>query len=179
MAKGFQIKTVGLEGIERILAQAPDAIIKEVGAIFEDAGKRFVQRAKRDAPKDTGFLAGQITSAKTGALRVVISSQSRYAGYLEFGTKSHFRSIPGFEAVAAELKGKGSGSFKDMVDNVTQWARRKGVHFAGTTPEQTGYLIARSIMRNGIEPRPYFFKQVPILEQQLDKDLQAVEKAFK
>lgn len=190
----FKIKTTGFDELQKRLEKANKSVVKEVGGVFENTAKEFVQRAKREAPKDTGFLTGEISYLKEGDLRINIVSGSKYAGYLEFGTKRNFKPIPGFEAIASELKGKGSGTAEEAIENITQWVRRKGIRFESAskvksgkkqgqnrllTIEQTAWIIWHFININGIKPQPYFFKQVAIAESNLEKDLkQAGEQIF-
>lgn len=193
MADGIKISTTGLAELIRKLATAPKEIQREVEAKLEDAASSFVARAKRDAPKDVGFLAGQINFAKTGPMKYDIASQSAYAGYLEFGTKKKFQNIPGFEDVAAQLKGTGTGSADDALKNIKAWVRRKGIRFqsAGTfksgkkkgqnkdlSAETTAYIIFHFIMLNGIKAQPYFFKQVEPMIKQLETSLQNIVKVL-
>lgn len=181
----FRIKTTGFQDLITRLEKAPTKVIQEVNGVFENTAKEFVGRAKRDAPKDTGFLTGEISYKKEKDLRFNIFSSSRYAGYLEFGTKRNFRPIPGFEKEAADLKGISSGTAEEAIDNITEWVRRKGIRFERAdktrsgkarllTVEQTAWIIWHFININGIKPQPYFFKQVAIAEGQLEKDLKQI-----
>lgn len=170
----FKIKTTGFQQLIDRLEKAPVKVVKEVDAVFDNTAKEFVARAKRDAPKDTGFLTGDIDRRKEKELRYNIFSSSRYAGYQEFGTKTFYTPIPGFEEIAASLKGPGSGSLADMKDNITQWVTRKGILFKGMDIKQTAEVIMISILKKGIKPHPYFFKQVAIAEMQLEKDLKLI-----
>lgn len=181
----FSIKTTGFEKLLNRFEQLPKKVAQEVDGVFENTAKEFVQRAKKDAPKDTGFLTGEISFQKEKVLRFNITSQSKYAGYLEFGTKRNFVPIPGFEKEASELKGVSSGTAEEAIQNITEWVRRKGIRFesAGLTKsgkvklltvEQTAWIIWHFININGIKPHPYFFKQVAIAEAQLEKDLKQI-----
>lgn len=185
----FKIKTTGFDDLLRQLEKAPDKIVKKVDGVFENNGKEYVARAKRDAPKDTGFLTGEISYRKEKEMRYNIFSSSKYAGYLEFGTKRNFKPIPGFEKEAAELKGLSSGSAEEAIENITQWVKRKGIRFESAskvksgkkagqnrllTVEQTAWIIWHFININGIKAQPYFFKQVAIAEGQLEKDLKVI-----
>lgn len=108
----------------------------------------------------------------------MVSSQSFYAGFMEFGTKGNYRSIPGYEDIAAQLKGIKGGSMKDFLDNIQRWVKRKGILFSGMDYEETAWVIANSIMVKGVRAQPYFFKQVEPTRQKLVKDLQAIEKVL-
>lgn len=185
----FKIKTTGFDDLLNRLEKAPEKIQAEVNGVFENKAKEYVARAKRDAPKDTGFLTGEISYRKEKEMRYNIFSSSRYAGYLEFGTKRNFKPIPGFEKEAAELKGISSGSAEEAIENITQWVKRKGIRFESAskvksgkkqgqnrllTAEQTAWIIWHFININGIKAQPYFFKQVAIAEGQLEKDLKQI-----
>jgi HK97 gp10 family phage protein len=181
----FKIKTTGFQELIRKLEKAPAKVVKEVDAVFDNTAKEFVARAKRDAPKDTGFLTGEIDRRKEKDMRYNIFSSSRYAGYLEFGTKRNFKPIPGFEKEAAELKGLSSGTAEEAIQNITEWVRRHGIRFERSdktksgkarllTIEQTAWIIWHFININGIKAQPYFFKQVAIAEGQLEKDLKQI-----
>lgn len=182
----FKIKTTGFDDLLKKLEIAPKKVIELVDGVFENTSKEFVGRAKREAPKDTGFLTGEISYNREKDMRFNIFSGSRYAGYLEFGTKKNYTPIPGFEKEASEIRGMGGGgSAAEAIENITQWVKRKGIRFesAGKTKsgkvrlltiEQTAWIIWHFININGIKPQPYFFKQVAIAEGQLDKDLKQI-----
>ncbi len=175
MADGIKITSKGLDALLHKLRDAGKEIDEEVDAIFENTAKEFVGRAKRDAPKDVGFLAGEINYYRKGKLQYSIVSQSFYAGFLEFGTKQNYTPIPGYEDVAASIKGvKGEGSFEDFRKNIYAWTKRKGIQFKGMTVEETAERILISISVKGIKAQPYFFKQVEPAEAQLQKDLQTI-----
>jgi HK97 gp10 family phage protein len=185
----FKIKTTGFQDLIDRLEKAPEKVVKEVNGVFENTAKEFTARAKREAPKDTGFLTGEISYKKEKEMRYNMFSSSRYAGYLEFGTKRNFKPIPGFEKEAAELKGLSGGSAEEAIQNIMQWVKRKGIRFESAgkyktgkkagqnkllTIEQTAWIIWHFININGIKAQPYFFKQVAIAEGQLEKDLKLI-----
>jgi HK97 gp10 family phage protein len=186
----FKIKTTGFQDLIDRLEKAPEKLQEEVNGVFENTAKEFVSRAKRDAPKDTGFLTGEISYRKEKEMRYNMFSSSRYAGYQEFGTKRNFKPIPGFEKEASEIKGLGGGgSAEEAIQNIIQWVKRKGIRFENATKyksgkkagqnkllsvETTAYIIWHFININGIKAQPYFFKQVAIAEGQLEKDLKLI-----
>lgn len=186
----FKIRASGFEELRQKLEKAPQRVTELVDGVFDNTAKEFVQRAQREAPKDTGFLTGEIGKRKERDMRYNIFSSSGYAGYLEFGTKRNFKPIPGFEKEAAELKNLGSsGSAEEAIQNITEWVKRKGIRFESAskfksgakqgqnrllTIEQTAWIIWHFININGIKAQPYFFKQVAIAEGQLEKDLKQI-----
>ena len=189
MARGFTIRTTGIDELLKKLDKAPEKMRQLVDGVFENTAKEFVARAKRDAPKDTGFLTGEISYRRDGNMKFNIFSGSRYAGYLEFGTKRNFRPIPGYEKEAAELRELSTGTAEEAIENITKWVRRKGIRFESAnkyksgkkkgqnrllTIEQTAWIIWHFININGIKPQPYFFKQVAIAEKNIDRDLKDI-----
>lgn len=181
----FRIKTTGIDELLRKLEKAPEKVQKEVNGVFENTAKGFVQRAQRAAPKDTGFLTGEIAFRKEKEMRFNIFSASRYAGFLEFGTRRNFKAIPGFEKEAAELRNISGGTAEDALQNITEWVKRKGIRFERAdktksgkqrqlTIEQTAWIIWHFININGIKPQPYFFKQVAIAERSLEQDIKQI-----
>lgn len=188
MAKGFNV-SVDMGGVSEKLRGIPQIVVKEVSAVMENTAKEFVARAKRDAPVDTGFLKGQIGYLKLDTLSFQVISGAFQAGFIEFGTKRNYRAIPGFEAEAASIKGIKGGTAEEMLENIKQWVKRKGIRFesAGTyksgakagrnrqlSLEDTAYIIYHFILLNGIKPQPYFFKQVEPARKQLQADLNAI-----
>lgn len=185
----FKIKTSGFQDLIERLERAPENIQTLVNGVFENTAKEYVGRAQRDAPKDTGFLTGEIAYRKEKEMRYNIFSASRYAGFLEFGTKRNFKPIPGFEKEASELRGLSGGTAEEAIRNITEWVKRKGIRFESAskyksgkkqgqnkllTIEQTAWIIWHFININGIKAQPYFFKQVAIAEGQLEKDLKQI-----
>jgi len=113
-----------------------------------------------------------------------VFAQSAYAAYMEFGTKGNYRPVPGAEAVAAQFRGKGPGTFKEMVRAITEWVRRKGIagRYSVKTRRRVGSKISQqaedaaaawpiimSILKNGVKAHPYFFKQQGIVVPKIMK----------
>ena len=109
-----------------------------------------------------------------------ITSGSKYAGYLEFGTKKGYVPIPGFEDVAAGIKGKGEGTMADFKDNIREYIRRTKPSITNRrtgkpmTENETVNFIVFAILRNGIKAQPYFFKQMKQAEADLEKNLKNI-----
>jgi hypothetical protein len=63
------------------------------------------------------------------------------------------------EAEAAAAKGLPQrGGQLNFFDTIREWVRRKQIA-KGKELDRVAFLIARSILRNGISPKPFFFKQ--------------------
>jgi hypothetical protein len=172
-----KIQTKGFEELLKKLSEAGDTVVAEMDAEFEIIAKEFVARAKNHAPKDVGFLAGAITYRRLKDLQFEITSGSKYAGYLEFGTKKNYVPIPGFESVAAGIHGPGEGTLAEFKDNIREYIGR---HKTSITNKRTGKpmdleemvnFIVFSILKNGIKAQPYFFRQMAQAEDDLEKNL--------
>jgi hypothetical protein len=179
--------TVKINGLKEVQAQIKSysaSLEKKADAIVERNVREMVRNAKKDAPKDFGRLFGAITAKKNGNADWSMVCDVAYAAYLEFGTKGNYRPIPGVDP--SEFKSTGSNkSGKGFYDSILDWVKRKGI--AGTysvktrkrvgskidnqiADEQAAFAIYLSIIRHGIKPQPFFFKQQPIQEPKIQAD---------
>jgi len=175
---------VNLIGFDRLLKRidaAPANIKKQVGAEIQFAAEDFRERAINDAPVDQTILTGQITVKHIDAATLEVVSGAKYSAYMEFGTKGKYQSIPGIDA--SPYRGKGTGDYFDFLNNILDWVKRKGIggKYRGSiaagrvtlskkkqdTLVETAEAIAWSIIRNGVKPHPFFFKQIGPVRKQL------------
>jgi len=184
----INVNIVGYKQFQDSLKKMPSTLRKEVGARVKASADQFRDLAIKDAPADVGFLRSQITVKPIDELKYEVVSGSEYSAPMEFGTKGKFQPIPGIDA--SEFKGKPTGgTFQEMLKNIEAWVKRKGI--AGTysvkTKRRTGnkatqqsqnkqlaYLIARSILNNGVTPHPFFFKQIPIVRRDLFRKIRNI-----
>lgn len=170
----FRVSVKGLSGFKREFATATKEVREIVGAEVQAAGADFTAKARRDAPVDQGALKGSISYYMDGDLSAVIAAQKFYAPFIEFGTKGKYKPIPGTEDLAAQFKGYKGGDFMEMLRMIVRWVKRKGIsgRYSVKTRKRIGnkidrlaedyaaaWPIAMSILRKGIKPHPYFFKQ--------------------
>jgi HK97 gp10 family phage protein len=174
----LQIKDIGGKKME----EAEDEI--------RDAADRIVQVAKNTAPVNEGALRREISAKQITALQYEIVADTKYAAFLEFGTRTLVNIPPGAEEIAAEARNIKGGSIKDMERAIRRWVKLKGL--AGTysvkTRRRTGsksvrksqddqivFLIMRKLLRVGVKPQPFFYpsiqKETPRLGKELDKIL--------
>lgn len=184
----IKVNVIGKKQFEKALNDLPIRIKKEVSTNVRDAADQFRDLAIKDAPADVGFLRSKIVvePQTAGQLKYEVISGSKYSAPMEFGTKSKFQPIPGIDA--SEFKGQPTGgTFKDLVNNIAKWVRRKGLSrtYSTKTKRRTGnkfdqlaYVIARSIVKNGVSPHPYFYKQFPIVRKFLLFNIGNVIKAL-
>ncbi len=186
MPGGFKVQVKGLDEVLKGL----DVKTLETDINFELAafGEDTVRDAKQLVPVDEGFLKNSINSVP-GSLKVEVIVNADYAAYVEFGTRkfaaAYVASLPpNWQAFAAQFRGSGSGSFQEMLARITAWVKRKGFAAQLTksggksksksseaAQDQAAYLIARSILINGIRAQPFLFpafeKNLPLLLNRL------------
>ena len=185
MAQAFSFQIDGLDKLKAAFAkkekQYTDGFAKEIKA----SGLNVQRGAKSKAPKNFGRLAQSIALNTDGLTSDIVVGVS-YGAYLEFGTGGKVSVPSGFQDFAAQFKGSKGGTFKEMVDALTEWVRKKGL--AGTysikTQKRTGkksargdedrevaFRIALSILKHGIKPQPFlipsFLDEKPKLIQRI------------
>lgn len=170
----FKVSLRGLKDVRVQFASASKNLKKVVSAEVQAAAAEFTAGARRDAPVDQGALKGSISYYMAGDLTAEIVAQKFYAPFMEFGTKGKYRPIPGTEQIAAQFKGYKGGDFQQLLRMIVKWVNRKGIsgRYSVRTRRRLGnrvdqyaedflvaWPIALSILRNGINPHPFFFKQ--------------------
>lgn len=147
-------------------ARLPKVLLREIDGECEDGARQWATLAKQDAPKDQGFLVGQISSLKVAQGHYETVSPAEYSAYVEWGTKTRVRVPAELQSYAAEFRGgKGQGNAKRMI---FAWMNRVGV------PKDKQWIVFYSIITKGIRPHPYFFPQKPIVEKSLIQNLKAI-----
>jgi HK97 gp10 family phage protein len=190
MSASIEIK--GLEGLKKKLGSIPQSVITEVDSDMSVIANEFVDRAVADAPNDRGQIKNFITAKKEGVMNYEVVSAAPYSAYMEFGTKSRFRAIPGIDS--SKFKGKGRGDYYDFLKAILEWVERKGIasRFSVQTRKklkhtkadnerilQTAEAIAFSIIRKGVNPHPFFFKQLTIAKADAKRSFkESVKKAL-
>lgn len=168
----LQVKLIGLDAYMTRLKAASGSLITSIDGEVEAASKMFVAGAKKDLRKgDRGKLRQSINYTKLAPMSYSVGVPVFYAPYVEFGTKKKVIVEPGFESEASAAKGLSQrGGQLKFIDTIREWVKRKGLariknSYTGRSStkkkdlEMVTFLIARSILRNGINPKPFFFKQ--------------------
>jgi hypothetical protein len=185
----INVNIIGYKQFQDSLKKMPSTLRKEVGTRVRAASEQFRDLAIKDAPADVGFLRSQITVKPIDELKYEVVSGSKYSAPMEFGTKSKFTAIPGIDA--SEFKGQPSGgSYYEFLNNILDWVKRKGIggKYRGSiaagkvtlskkkqdTLVKTAEAIAWSILKNGVKPHPFFFKQIPIVRRDLFRKIRNI-----
>lgn len=136
--------------------------------------------AKRLAPVNFGQLRNSIYLKEQKVEKGVVftvGSNASYAPYVEFGTGGKVSIPRGFEELASGFKGKKAGAFKDMVQALTLWVKRKGI--GGGKDKSIAYAIALSILRKGMRPQPFLIPSFEAEKPKLIKNILNVIKNVK
>jgi len=172
----FKANVIGLDAFKKQIDSASKELKAEVDAELQASAMEYVGLAKKDLASqggDRGTLLRSISYKKEGDLSYTVSANTFYAPFIEFGTKSKFNPYPGTEEFASQYRGATqSGSLK-LIDAIKAWVKRKGIA-SGKEADRAAFLIARSIYKNGISPKPFFFKQIPIVRNNLAQRLNAL-----
>lgn len=171
-----------------------DSCIKAVGKVAESVVNDAKANLRNEKAINTGALVNSIYAEPvTENLTLNIVAGAPYASYIEFGTRkfaaSYVASLPTeWKQLAAQYKGKGGGTFDDLLVAITKWVAEKGIagRYSVKTKKRLGskstkeqenleaaYPIALKIARNGIRARPYlypaFVKNRNIFAQEIAK----------
>lgn len=182
---------IGLEEMQRKIQSASREMQARISDEVQAAGKKFVEGAKKDLIAQTGDAGNLVKAIKdepVDLFNVDITANKFYAAFIEFGTKGHYRPIPGTEGIAAEMKGYKRGSFKEMVKAIKAWVLRKQIVATyniktrrrrkdkgeAERAEQAAWAIAISLARHGMKPKPFFFKQIPVVKAQFQSRVKQI-----
>ena len=184
----FKVTVTGLAGLKAEFASMAKTLPDIVSGELETMSQEWVKLAKTDAPADQGALRGAITYYQAGPTKYEIVAQKFYAPFMEFGTKGKYQPIPGTEAIAAEFKGYKGGDFMELLRMIVRWVKRKGITgtYSVKTRKRSGnkinqfaedysaaWPIAMSILKNGVNPHPFFFKQMHIVWPQMVRNVES------
>jgi hypothetical protein len=130
MAAGLSFQIIGQEELERKLTSS--LWKKPLRKLFTRATEIAENKAKNEAPKDTGSMARNIQSnVSTTKATVSLPRNLDYYHVMEYGRKPGGRMPP--------------------LDAIAGWLRRKGSN-------ANAFVVARSIARRGIKGR-FFMRQ--------------------
>jgi hypothetical protein len=191
---------IELKGFDKILDKF-DSLTKDNQSKIQSALNDFADKTALDAKNlvsskeitDEGRLLNSIYPLYGNSSAGVIVN-NKYAAYMEFGTRkfasSYISSLPTeWKDYAMKFHGKSQwgGSFKDFIESIMGWMKRKGIQ-GGTYSVKTrrrkgnkikkeaedksvAYAIARKIMKDGIRARPFLYPAVNSNLPKLRQDL--------
>ena len=170
----FAVSLSGMKQLEGKLDNLTTALKKDVGDEINASALKIENQAKKLAPVNLGQLRGSINTDMINELTYSVEAKASYAPYVEFGTGPQVSVPADFASYAQQFKGKSGGKFKDMVDALTLWVKRKGVG-NGKNDKGLAYVIALSILRKGMRPQPFL---IPAYEMEKPKLIKNLNKLF-
>ena len=154
-----ELKSLGKDGIKAI-AKTTHLNANEIALKAKTALQPYIDR---------GQLIGSVKVEPVNDLTDSIGSDLPYAGFIEFGTGVKTEIPTEMNEVAARFRGKGGGSFKEGLQMIKEWCRRKGID------ENAAYPIFVNLLTNGQTAKPFLYpaykKQIPIYIKDLKEDL--------
>lgn len=149
--------------------------LKLVSLELKSTADDAVMLAKSAAPVNESLLRNSISRKDESEFSRVISANTKYAAFMEFGTKTLVSIPPGAEEIAAEARKIKGGTIEEMERSIRRWVKLKGL--AGTysvkTRRRTGgravqkrqddqlvFLIMRKILKIGVKPQPFFYPAI-------------------
>jgi HK97 gp10 family phage protein len=168
----FSVNLNGLKDIQDALKNIDGKLKQDVGDEINASALKILTDAKRLAPVNFGQLRNQIAIEPIDDLTYAVEAKASYSAYVEFGTGNQVSVPADFTSYAAQFKGKKGGKFKDFVDALTLWVKRKGIG-DGKNDKGLAFVIARSILQKGMRPQPFL---IPSYETEKPKLIQRLKK---
>jgi HK97 gp10 family phage protein len=168
----FTVNLNGLKDIQDALKNIDVKLKQDVGDEINASALKILTDAKRLAPVNFGQLKNQIALEPINDLTYAVEAKASYSAYVEFGTGPQVSVPADFTSYAAQFKGQKGGKFKDFVDALTLWVKRKGIG-DGKNDRGLAYVIAKSILLKGMRPQPFL---IPSYESEKPKLIQRLKK---
>ena len=177
---GFTFDIGNLSDVLKKLDTLEAKVQQEVKDEINSSALNIESMAKRLAPVNMNTLRGSIYKKERSVEKGIVytvGAKASYAAYIEFGTGGKVSIPAGFEELASGFKGKKAGTFKDMVQALTLWVRRKGI--GSGNDKATAYAIAISILKKGMRPQPFLIPAFETEKPKLIKNILNVLKNVK
>lgn len=171
------------------LGRGGDRIAK---AILNATADEIVVLAKQSAPTDLGKIRQGIIKEQISDFQVAVKATAPESAYQEFGTGGKVSVPEEMSEVASYFiggGGNGDSSMADFILALTDWVRRHGLtntynistkkvfsRGGNTADTQLAWAIAKKILREGLQPRPYLY---PAYVAGSSKLMTRLETAFK
>jgi hypothetical protein len=189
----FSIRVNGLDDVLKRFKSFPAKLQTQVKGELKLASEEVKRNAVKDAPGDVGKLRQSIVVNHESGTSSTVSVTVGYGGYIEWGTKKKARVPSELAAYAARFKGATtSPTGLKLNDAILAWVKRKGIgglysvktrkrsnsKASKENMKQVAFLIASKIRKEGIKPRPYFFKNVfAVRDKLVQRILQMVKQS--
>ena len=170
----IKVATIGFDEFAKRLNNAAKEVQAQAAQEVAAAASMFEAMSVKNLQSgDTSTLRKSINKKQTDAYNWDVFVGAFYAPFIEFGTKGKYQPIPGTEAIASQFKGFKRGNFAQMLESIKKWVKRKGIA-KGKDIDGAAFAISRSILKNGISARPFFYQNIGPVQAHLTKRLEAV-----
>ena len=159
------------QSLRRILALLDlnkEAVTQEIKDAINSVMLEGRNDAVTKAPAAFGKLRQGIGIEAKDDFNKRVVSNADYSAYIEFGTGGKVKVPSEWQSIANQAKGKTGKSFDEALENVKEWCRLKGID------QKMAYPIAVSILKNGIEPRPFMFPAFQNLKKNFKQEINAI-----
>ena len=166
------MKIIGTSKVIFELRAKKKGIDKKIDDITQANAIEMAGDATKRAPEAFGKLKQSITYEKIYDLKWRASSNKVYAAYMEFGTGKKFAVPAEFKDMASSFKGLKTGTKEQALDSIRDWCKKKGID-----PEDAEGIFY-VIMKNGINPQPFFYPAWVSTKKRYVKDLENLLKTL-
>ena len=166
------MKIVGVSKVMAELRAKKKGIDKQIDDITQANAIEMAGDATRRAPEAFGKLKQSISYSKVSDLKWKANTNKVYAAYMEFGTGTKVQIPAEFSDMAKSFQSGGKGNFKQALENIKLWCKKKGID------EKAAYPILLSILRVGVNPQPFFYPAWVATKKRYVKDLENLLKTL-
>lgn len=171
--------TVNILGIQKLISDLSSLSSegdRMANAVVGVVSNQITNAQKLSAPTDLGTIRQNLGNRQISPALYEIFSNAPESPYQEFGTGPQVM-VGDHGAEAAEFQGTGTGDWNDFILALTDWVKRHGGAYGSSysiaTHKRTGnatanrdldreaaIMIARSILKRGLKPQPFFYYNV-------------------
>lgn len=164
----------GADGLQSRLSTYDLAQRSRFKRLIQVRSLEIMNGAKKRCPVDMGQLRSSIYPVfYDDGLVAEVGTKVGYGAFVEFGTGPAGKQLNLYPLPSGYSYGNG-GKFPP-IRLILEWVKRKGIKpKGGATPSSLrslAYLIARSIARRGVKPRPYLFPSFEEVRPKFEADI--------
>ena len=133
-----------IKGASKVISELrakKKGIDKQIDDITQANAIEMAGDATKRAPEAFGKLKQSISYSKVADLKWKATANKEYAGYMEFGTGTKVQVPAEFSDMAKSFQSGGKGNFKQALENIKLWCKKKGID------EKVAYPILLSILK--------------------------------
>ena len=168
-----KINSAELQELLTKISKVDQEVRVKTDRAIEASARNIEASAKRKVPRGVSNNLQNSIGVRGSFLEREVYSDSKYAPFVEFGTKSKVDVPSGLEGYAMQFKGGRGGSFEELEKSIARWADAKNID-----PEAV-FPIAMNIAKFGVKAQPFlfpsFFAERPKLIRKLKRILDGIK----